>query len=331
MTDNTITQSPDDFDWFKNNGIYMPMINDTGRNIAYKAAIERVAPGSVMCDIGTGTGLLSILAAKAGAKKVYSIEMDPGRAKFARDMISKLGITNIQVINKNFLRCNRLDIPDDIDYFISETIGNPIFNENIVDLSKHAKQWGGTFIPGKIEVTAEIYKNHPILPLVYAESEAFEFQPDIEIDHAYEKTINHSFQEKHPADSTLYRFNMINNLFQQLPHFKADGIDLKFDCEYQHEPFVVDLNDANTSVDHVAFTIPKENLPSFCKYENFVIIVKWRARMIDDIYMSVEDTIWGSPAKTVLIRVRNKNFPKQPHADIKIWYDHSFQNWRLTY
>ena len=331
MTDNTLTQSSDDFDWFKNNGIYMPMINDTGRNIAYKAAIERVAPGSVMCDIGTGTGLLSILAAKAGAKKVYSIEMDPGRAEYARDMISKLGITNIQVINKNFLRCNRLDIPDDIDYFISETIGNPIFNENIVDLSKHAKQWGGTFIPGKIEVTAEIYKNHPILPLVYAESEAFEFQPDIEIDHAYEKTINHSFQEKHPADSTLYRFNMINNLFQQLPHFKADGIDLKFDCEYQHEPFVVDLNNANTSVDHVAFTIPKENLPSFCKHENFVILLKWRASMIDDINMNLEDTIWGCPAKTVLIRVRNKNFPKQPHADIKIWYDHSFQNWRLTY
>ena len=44
MTDNTVTHSTEDFDWFKNNGIYMPMINDTGRNIAYKAAIERVAP-----------------------------------------------------------------------------------------------------------------------------------------------------------------------------------------------------------------------------------------------------------------------------------------------
>ena len=325
MTDNTITQSSDDFDWFKNNGIYMPMINDTGRNIAYKGAIERVAPGSVMCDVGTGTGLLSILAAKAGAKKVYSIEMDPGRAKFARDMIDQLGITNIQVINKNFLRCDRGDIPDDIDYFISETIGNPIFNENIVDLSKHAKQWGGTFIPGKIEVTAEVYRNHPILPLVYAESEAFEFQPDIEIDEEFEKSVNNTFQKQHPADSTLYRFNYVNNLLQQLPNFKADGIDLKFNCEYQHETFVVDLNNANNSVDDIVFTIPKENLPSFCKYEHFVILIRWRARMIDDINMNVEDTIWGSPAKTVLTRVRNKD------ADIKIWYDHKIENWRLTY
>ena len=325
MTDNTVTHSTEDFDWFKNNGIYMPMINDTGRNIAYKAAIERVAPGSVVCDIGTGTGLLSILAAKAGAKKVYSIEMDPGRAKYARDMIDKLGITNIQVINKNFFSCNRADIPDDIDYFISETIGNPIFNENIVDLSKHAKQWGGTFIPGKIEVTAEVYRNHPILPLVYAESEAFEFQPDIEIDDAYEKTINNTFQQKHPADSTLYRFNMINNLFQQLKWFEEDKIDLKFNCEYKHEPFVVDLNDPGVDVNQIHFTIPNSLLPDHCKQEHFVVVLKWRAQMIDDIYMRVEDTIWGSPAKTILAHTRDKT------KNLAIWYDHSIQNWRLTY
>jgi len=329
MTDNTVTHSIEDFDWFKNNGIYMPMINDTGRNIAYKAAIERVAPGSVVCDIGTGTGLLSILAAKARAKKVYSVEMDPGRAKYARDMIDKLGIKNVQVINKNFFSCNRADIPDDIDYFISETIGNPIFNENIVDLSKHAKQWGGTFIPGKIEVTAEVYKNHPILPLVYAESEAFEFQPDIEIDDAYEKTINDTFQQKHPADSTLYRFNMINNLFQQLKWFEEDKIDLKFNCEYKHEPFVVDLNDSTIDINEIKFEIVhnmhESNLPSHYMHNDFAIVLKWRAQMIDDIYMRVEDTIWGSPAKTILDRTRDKT------KNLAIWYDHSIQNWRLTY
>jgi predicted RNA methylase len=65
MTDNTTTHSESEFDWFKQNGIYMPMINDTGRNIYYKQAIEEAVPGKIVCDIGTGTGLLSILAAKA--------------------------------------------------------------------------------------------------------------------------------------------------------------------------------------------------------------------------------------------------------------------------
>ena len=325
MTDNTVTHSTEDFDWFKNNGIYMPMINDTGRNIAYKAAIERVAPGSVVCDVGTGTGLLSILAAKAGAKKVYSVEMDPGRAQYARKMFDKLGLNNIKIIHKNFLTCNRSDIQEDVDYFVSETIGNPIFNENIVDLSKYAKQWGGTFIPDKINVIAEIYANHPILPLVYSESEAYEFSPSIEIDETFEKTINDTFQTKHPADSTIYRFNCINNLFQQLPWFEDDDIDLKFNCLYKHEPFVVDLNDPDVDVNQIHFTIPNSLLPDHCKQEHFVVVLKWQAQMFDDINMKVEDTIWGSPAKTILQHVRTKD------ADINIWYDHKIENWRLNY
>ena len=47
--------------------------------------------------------------------------------------------------------------------------------------------------------------------------------------------------------------------------------------------------------------------------------------MIDDIYMRVEDTIWGSPAKTILDRTRDKT------KNVAIWYDHGIQNWRLTY
>ena len=72
MTDNTITNNETEFNWFKNNGIYMPMINDSGRNLAYKMAIQRAVAGKVVCDIGTGTGFLSILAAKFDAKKVYA-------------------------------------------------------------------------------------------------------------------------------------------------------------------------------------------------------------------------------------------------------------------
>jgi len=141
MTDNTKTSSEEDFDWFSNNGIFMPMINDTGRNIAYKKAIEKIAPGSIMCDIGTGTGLLSILAAKAGAKKVYSIEMDKGRAEFAIKIIQKLGLDDtIQVINKNFYNCDRNDIPDDVDYFVSETIGSQIFDEEIIQIANKSKE-----------------------------------------------------------------------------------------------------------------------------------------------------------------------------------------------
>ena len=41
---------------------------------AYEYAISKLAGGSIIIDVGAGTGILSIFAAKAGAKKVYSIE-----------------------------------------------------------------------------------------------------------------------------------------------------------------------------------------------------------------------------------------------------------------
>ena len=60
-------------DWLSDDGIFMPMINDTGRNIFYKACIDSVAKDKVICDIGAGTGLLSMLAIQAGAKKVIAV------------------------------------------------------------------------------------------------------------------------------------------------------------------------------------------------------------------------------------------------------------------
>ena len=55
--------------------MYKTMRDDTPRTDAYAAAIERLAPGRVVLDIGTGQfALLATIAAKAGARYVYAIE-----------------------------------------------------------------------------------------------------------------------------------------------------------------------------------------------------------------------------------------------------------------
>ena len=42
---------------------------------SYRRALEKVVkPGSVVVDIGTGTGLLAIFACQLGARKVFAIE-----------------------------------------------------------------------------------------------------------------------------------------------------------------------------------------------------------------------------------------------------------------
>ena len=55
--------------------MYKTMRDDAPRTAAYAAAIERLAPGRVVLDIGTGQfALLATIAAKAGARYVYAIE-----------------------------------------------------------------------------------------------------------------------------------------------------------------------------------------------------------------------------------------------------------------
>src|SRR5260370_1201674 len=54
---------------------YGGMIADHGRTRAYAESLKRlVTPASVVVDIGTGTGILALLAGHLGARKVYAIE-----------------------------------------------------------------------------------------------------------------------------------------------------------------------------------------------------------------------------------------------------------------
>lgn len=53
------------------------IVGDQGRVEAYAQALRRATrPGSVVADIGTGTGIMALLACRAGARRVYAIEPD---------------------------------------------------------------------------------------------------------------------------------------------------------------------------------------------------------------------------------------------------------------
>jgi len=308
------TTGTGDFDWFSDNGIFMPMINDSNRNVFYKAAIEQAVPGKIVCDIGCGTGMLSVMAAKAGAKKVYAIEMDPGRADFARNIVKKIGYSDvIEVIHSDFLE---LDIPADI--YVSETIGAQIFNENIINLAAHARKYGGTFIPSQFDIWAVMYENHPIFPMTSERSEAFEFQPDVNIHQQYEEIINTEFQNKHPLSETLYKANTIRDLFQMLPRFT----DLKLNKLYTTPEITVDLNQ-QVNTDELRITIPHSAIPIWPSIDLNVVLF-WRARY-QNIVMESTNCWWSHVSKIILQRNR------QPGADIEIYYVPEIDNWRLTF
>ena len=52
------------------------MLEDTQRIQLYKKAIESTVQDKVVIDVGAGTGILSLYAVQAGAKKIYALEKD---------------------------------------------------------------------------------------------------------------------------------------------------------------------------------------------------------------------------------------------------------------
>ena len=79
------------------------MMNDGDRNKAYFDAIKlAVNKNTFVLDIGTGSGLLSLMASSSGAKKVITCETSLSIANAAKKIIEENGLSKkIKVINKN--------------------------------------------------------------------------------------------------------------------------------------------------------------------------------------------------------------------------------------
>lgn len=302
------------FDWFKDDGIFLPMINDGQRNIFYKNAIDRSVKDKVVCDIGSGTGLLSILSAKAGARKVFAIERDQGRYAYTKHIINKLGLQDkIEVIHDDFLNT---DIKADI--FVSETMNTQIFGEDILYLAEHARKQGGVFIPSTFEITPTIYKHHPIFILDQLKSDAWEFDPTIDVEQLYNETIEHDFKQRHPLLNTLYRANQLNKLFQLLPDFN----DVKLTELWRGEPLIVDLNQP-MDIEALRITIPYDEVSNSNNTDDWYMVFHWRAKF-QDVVMDSNDVWFGNVGKLL-------HSPHDRKLDINTWYNPELRDWHVTW
>lgn len=62
--------------WLSDDGVNLLMINDVPRNAFYSKILSKNVQGKKCCDVGFGTGMLSILALKHGATSIIAYEKD---------------------------------------------------------------------------------------------------------------------------------------------------------------------------------------------------------------------------------------------------------------
>ena len=110
------------------------MIKDSHRTNSYKDAIlnnSEQFKGKVVLDIGCGTGILSIFAARAGAKHVYGLEF-AHIADYAQEIVKKNNLSDRITIIKSKVEDAVLPV-EKVDIIISEWMGYFLLYESMLD------------------------------------------------------------------------------------------------------------------------------------------------------------------------------------------------------
>jgi Tfp pilus assembly protein PilF len=121
---------------------HFPMMADAARNQAYDAALCRVALGRRVLDIGTGAGLLAMMAARAGAVEVTTCEVVTAIAAVARKIIEHNGLSSHIVLHAK--HSTQLQVGSDMaaraDILVTETFASGILSESVLPTIEHARR-----------------------------------------------------------------------------------------------------------------------------------------------------------------------------------------------
>ncbi|HSB09846.1 MAG TPA: 50S ribosomal protein L11 methyltransferase [Blastocatellia bacterium] len=133
------------------------LLGDEVRNLAfYEALKSRVTPGASVLDIGSGTGIWAIVAARLGAKRVVAVEQDPLLIGLIRSLANANGVSDrVEAVAGD---SRQMGFGQKFDIVISETIGNLAFEEQIIPIMIDARRRllnpGGILIPQSVSLVA---------------------------------------------------------------------------------------------------------------------------------------------------------------------------------
>ncbi|WVQ75080.1 hypothetical protein IAR50_004689 [Cryptococcus sp. DSM 104548] len=122
------------FQSYEENEIHEIMLKDTVRTVSYAQFLlsnPQIFKGATVMDVGCGTGILSMLAAKGGAKHVYAIEASNLAVK-ARENIRKNGFADVITVIQGKVEDIQLPVKE-VDVIVSEWMGYMLLYESMLD------------------------------------------------------------------------------------------------------------------------------------------------------------------------------------------------------
>jgi SAM-dependent methyltransferase len=134
------------------------MICDRVRTEAFHHAIDAVVrSGDTVLDVGAGSGILSVFAAKAGAARVYAVEQT-SVAVLAQELAAANGVAEIvRVIHGDAVD---VEPPERVDVIVSEWLGGFGIDEGmLVPVIAARDRWlepGGVMIPRSVTAWAAL-------------------------------------------------------------------------------------------------------------------------------------------------------------------------------